>query len=69
MCNFYSITHSKEAMRIKRDPLGNFPGLPAIFPDTMAPVVRTAPDGERGSIEDAIALEKPLASELLRIDF
>jgi putative SOS response-associated peptidase YedK len=33
--------------RIKRDLMGNFPGLPAIYPDTMAPVVRTASDGER----------------------
>jgi hypothetical protein len=33
--------------RAKRDLTGNFPGLPAVFPDTMAPVVHTAPDGER----------------------
>src|SRR5580692_11762099 len=26
---------------------GNLPPLPAIFPDKMAPVVRTAPDGVR----------------------
>ena len=32
---------------MKRDLTGNFPGLPAVFPDTMAPVVHTAPDGER----------------------
>jgi hypothetical protein len=25
----------------------NFPGLPAVFPDVLAPVVHTAPDGER----------------------
>jgi hypothetical protein len=51
MCNLYSITRTQEAMRrlfrVKRDFLGNFPGLPAVFPDTMAPVVRTARDGER----------------------
>jgi putative SOS response-associated peptidase YedK len=51
MCNLYSITRTQEAMRrlfrIKRDLLGNFPGPPAIFPDTMAPIVRTALDGER----------------------
>ena len=50
MCNLYSITRTQEAMRrlfrAKRD-LGNFPGLPAVFPDMMAPVVRTARDGER----------------------
>ena len=33
--------------RVKRDLTGNFPSLPGVFPDTMAPVVRTAPDGER----------------------
>jgi putative SOS response-associated peptidase YedK len=49
VCNLY--TRSQEAMRwlfrAQRDLLGNFPGLPAVFPDTMAPVVRTARDGER----------------------
>jgi hypothetical protein len=33
--------------RVKRDLTGNLPGLPAVFPDTLAPVVRTARDGER----------------------
>jgi putative SOS response-associated peptidase YedK len=51
MCNLYSITRTQEAMRrlfrVHRDFLGNFPGLPAVFPDTMAPVVHTARDGER----------------------
>jgi putative SOS response-associated peptidase YedK len=51
MCNLYSITRSQEAMRrifrVKRDLTGNFPGLPAAFPDMMAPIVRTACDGER----------------------
>jgi putative SOS response-associated peptidase YedK len=51
MCNFYSVTRSQEAMRrlfrAKRDLTGNFPGLPDVFPDVMAPVVQTAPDGER----------------------
>jgi putative SOS response-associated peptidase YedK len=51
MCNLYSITRTQEAMRrlfrAPRDLLGNFPGFPAVFPDSMAPVVRTALDGER----------------------
>ena len=51
MCNLYSITRSQEAMRrlfrVTRDLTGNLPGLPAVFPDTMAPVVRIARDGER----------------------
>lgn len=51
MCNLYSVTTNQEAIRrlfqASRDQTGNFPGLPAVFPDTMAPVVRTASDGER----------------------
>jgi putative SOS response-associated peptidase YedK len=51
MCNLYSITRSQEAMRrlfrIARDLMGNLPPLAAVYPDTMAPVVRTARDGER----------------------
>jgi putative SOS response-associated peptidase YedK len=51
MCNLYSITRTQEAMRrlfrVKRDLTGNLPDLPAVFPDMMAPVVRTASDGER----------------------
>jgi putative SOS response-associated peptidase YedK len=50
MCNLYSVTRTQEAMRrlvrVKRD-LGNFPGMPSVFPDTFAPIVRTAWDGER----------------------
>jgi hypothetical protein len=49
MCNLCS-TRSQEAkrrlFRVKRDLTGNLPSLPGIFPDTLAPVVRTAPDGE-----------------------
>jgi putative SOS response-associated peptidase YedK len=51
MCNVYSVTHGQEAMRrllrVTRDSTGNLPGLPAVFPDMMAPVVRAARDGER----------------------
>jgi len=51
MCNLYSITHSQEALRrlfrVNRDLTGNLPSLPAVFPDTMAPVVRIARDGGR----------------------
>jgi hypothetical protein len=32
--------------RIKRDLTGNLPGLPDAYPDTMAPIDRTARDGE-----------------------
>ena len=51
MCNLYSVTRSQEAIRrafrVMRDLTGNLPSLPAVFPDTLAPVVRTARDGER----------------------
>jgi len=51
MCNLYSYTSSQEEarrlMRILDDRAGNQPPLPAIFPDQMAPVVRTRKDGAR----------------------
>ncbi|GAM99661.1 uncharacterized conserved protein [alpha proteobacterium U9-1i] len=51
MCNLYSMTKSREALvaytRAMRDPTANQPPLPAIFPDQLAPVVRTAKDAVR----------------------
>jgi putative SOS response-associated peptidase YedK len=51
MCNLYSVTKSQDAIRklfgVTRDEAGNMPTLPGIFPDGLAPVVRTALDGER----------------------
>jgi putative SOS response-associated peptidase YedK len=51
MCNLYSVTKGQQAIReftrAMRDRTGNLPPLPAIFPDMMAPVMRTADDGER----------------------
>jgi putative SOS response-associated peptidase YedK len=51
MCNLYSVTTNQEAIRrlfrVGRDLTGNLPPLPGIFPDYMAPIVRTAADGER----------------------
>lgn len=51
MCNLYSMTKSREAVtaftRAMRDRTANEPPLPAIFPDQLAPVVRTAKDGVR----------------------
>jgi putative SOS response-associated peptidase YedK len=51
MCNLYSMTKGQQAIRdlvrASRDSAGNLPPLPGIFPDMLAPVVRTAPDGER----------------------
>jgi putative SOS response-associated peptidase YedK len=51
MCNLYSVTSTQQAIRdlarAMRDIAGNVPPLPAVFPDQMAPVVRTAKDGVR----------------------
>ena len=51
MCNLYSLTKGPQAIRdlVKtiRDLTGNLEPLPGIFPDRIAPVVRTAPDGVR----------------------
>jgi hypothetical protein len=47
MCNLYSVTTSKAAIRqltqYTRDMVGNLPRIPAVFPDSTALVVRTAP--------------------------
>jgi putative SOS response-associated peptidase YedK len=49
MCNLYSATRSKAAIRkLARamvDRTGNLPPLPGIFPDYAAPIVRNGPDG------------------------
>ena len=51
MCNLYTITKSQEATRqaakALRDKAGDLPSLPGIFPDQMAPIVRTGEDGKR----------------------
>ena len=53
MCNLYSHTKGVEAIRQLAGamrgpgPETNFPPLPGIFPDGIAPVVRNAEDGER----------------------
>ncbi len=54
MCNLYSMTKSREAVRAfsgaMRDLTDNQPPLPAIFPDQSAPVVRTGADGVREAL-------------------
>ena len=51
MCNLYSLTKGQDAIRRLFDGIedraGNLPELPAIFPDTMAPIVRRAEGGGR----------------------
>jgi putative SOS response-associated peptidase YedK len=49
VCNLYSITSTKEAMRAfgkaLKDSLGNAEPMPAVFPDASAPIMRNGPDG------------------------
>jgi SOS response associated peptidase (SRAP) len=51
MCNLYSMTTNREAIRqlfrVTSDLTANQPPLPAIFPDQLAPVVRVDRDGVR----------------------
>jgi putative SOS response-associated peptidase YedK len=51
MCNVYSLTKGQAAIvalvRAMRDRTGNLPPMPGIFPDFLAPIARTAPDGIR----------------------
>ena len=51
MCNLYSLTKGQAAIiavtRAMRDSTGNLPPLPGIFPDYMAPIVRTGDGGIR----------------------
>jgi hypothetical protein len=37
----------RDLFSVKRDRAGNLPPLPAVFPDQMAPIVRTGAEGER----------------------
>jgi putative SOS response-associated peptidase YedK len=37
----------RNLFKVDRDTTGNMPPLPGIFPDMMAPVVRTSRDGDR----------------------
>ena len=47
----HSVTKGQAAIiaftRAVRDPTGNLPPMPGVFPDYPAPVVRNAPDGAR----------------------
>jgi len=51
MCNRYPETKGqapiRDWFRARHYRTGNLPVLPGIFPDQMAPVVRTSADGER----------------------
>jgi putative SOS response-associated peptidase YedK len=49
MCNLYSETKGQAAIRklfrVQHDRTGNLPPFPGIFPDQMAPIVRSAEGG------------------------
>ena len=51
MCNLYSITTNQAAIsglfRVVNRYVGNLPAMPSVFPDNLAPVVRTGANGER----------------------
>ncbi|MGX9394034.1 SOS response-associated peptidase (plasmid) [Nitrobacteraceae bacterium UC4446_H13] len=51
MCNLYSMTRSQDAVRrlfkVTKDSAGNLLPLPSIFPDGVAPVIRSAPGGRQ----------------------
>ncbi|HEV2189422.1 MAG TPA: SOS response-associated peptidase [Stellaceae bacterium] len=65
MCNLYSYTKSQDEARrlmwVLNDRTGNQPPLPAIFPDQMAPVVRTGRDGLREMLPMRWGLPSPQA--------
>lgn len=50
MCNLYAMTKNQEAIRrlfrVARDATGNLPALPAIYPDSLAPIIRFNRAGE-----------------------
>src|SRR5688572_24752236 len=51
MCNLYSMTTNREALRkisqAMNDKVGNLPELPGIYPDYLAPIVILNSAGER----------------------
>src|SRR4051812_3349015 len=51
MCNLYHLRSPKQnvidLVRAMRDLTGNFPVLPGIFPDKVAPIIRNTPDKQR----------------------
>jgi len=72
MCNLYSVTTNREAIRrisqALNDSIGNLPELPGIYPDYLAPIVKLDQLGRReivlarwglASLKDSPATEKP----------
>lgn len=67
MCNLYSLTSPPEEvrrlMRVLHDRTGNQPPLPAVFPDQLAPVIRTDRAGEREMLVMRWGLPPPQAGQ------
>ena len=67
MCNLYSVTSSQTAIRqlarALSDLTGNLRPLPAVFPDALAPVIRTAPDGGRELVMMRWGFPPPMNAE------
>ena len=63
MCNLYSATTNQGAIRAlasaMRDNAGNMPPLPGIFPDYLAPIVRTGTDGVRELVRARWGMPSP----------
>lgn len=63
MCNLYAMTTNQRAVRdlarAMRDGAGNLPVLPGIFPDYLAPIVRTGPDGVRELVKARWGMPSP----------
>ena len=63
MCNLYSQKSAKSEIislvRALRDDVGNLEPQSAIFPDVVAPIVRTAPDGVRELVRARWGLPVP----------
>jgi hypothetical protein len=73
MCNLYSITRNQEAIRrlfqVTRDLTDNLPALPAVYPDTMAPVVRVSPDSVLTRSESALRVQSVVAKAVNMMRF
>ena len=60
MCNLYSITTNQAAIsavfRVVNRYVGNLPGMPGVFPDYKAPIVRNGTEGRDSLPRDGACL-------------
>jgi len=63
MCNLYSMNRRQDEIPgivgAMRDGTGNMPPLPDIFPDYLAPIVRTDAEGDREMVEARWGMQGP----------